>query len=143
MASGDELRSTIRQARDLVTEAVANGAGSVSEANRAIRQMYQAIDLLEGSRVYAGQQLGNLNDAVNLLMLEVLQSNNSNAHAAFNRIDEARHKVEQYYNTMSNRIDTLKRMTQIAEKYMLDTVDSAALPLQKAVESLENWERTV
>lgn len=141
VGSADELAWVIRRANQMVADAVTNGAAATTEGNEAVAFLRNMVEKLKGSKAYAGQQLGNITSAMDLLMPSVAGGRASeHLYIAYNRLNFAREKVQNYYNGLQYRIENFERMTALLQEHVNFTVDEAAAPLLEATQHLTEYE---
>jgi hypothetical protein len=139
MTHADEVKGLIAQIAYSIRLAVGNGSAAVEEGNAALTAVTRAHETLTNSRVHAFQQLGHIQDATNLLNLLFEQSLAPEISDALVLLNQAREKVTNYANHLSNRISELDRLSHLLEHWISTEINSAGIDFATIADKLTQY----
>lgn len=129
----------IRRALQMLLPIVGDGAAAVTEANEAIIALKTAREKLEGSRIHALQQLGELNRAIDLVSPLAFGTNSLALTQALEMLVKARKEIEKYVNGIVFRRENLGKVITQLQSHVKDTIDESGMSIRIAVIDLEDY----
>lgn len=140
MSDADELRAQVVQAMTLLTDAVIQGTGTVSDLGDTISGLNKAADTLIGSRTYAGQQLESLVALSDQLELILVGSLNADAIYAQGRVRSAIRDIEDYINRSQFHVNNIQKLSAILRMQLLPIVETELnVTLKEVKDIFERW----
>jgi hypothetical protein len=140
MSDADELRAQVVQAMTLLTDAVIQGTGTVSDLGDTISGLNKAADTLIGSRTYAGQQLESLVALSDQLELILVGSLNADAIYAQGRVRSAIRDIEDYINRSQYHVNNIQKLSAILRMQLLPIVETELnVTLKEVKDIFERW----